>query len=153
MKITNTLITASLAVTGLAATVPRPKIAKPPITRKKGDSTSLPDHSAGASDTSSSGDFGTDITHAGIIYTVDTEIGTPGQKITLEIDTGSSDTYVNVAENEGCLNAESCDGIFDPSESFTWNTNVNDPFYIGYNKGALPMVTGVLVICRLPVIP
>lgn len=120
----------------MAATVPPPKVAKTHVIRRKSNSTSFPDNCIGASDAESSGNFKTKLSNGGITYYVNVEVGTPGQQVSLEVDTGSSDTYVQVTGNKACSDAQSCKGVFDPSESSTWKTNSSDPFYIGYNDGS-----------------
>lgn len=53
-------------------------------------------------------------THNGNFNTIEISIGTPGQKITLALDTGASDTWVPISDLESGLS-------FDPSSSSTFS--------------------------------
>ena len=55
-------------------------------------------------------------------------LGTPGQAVSVTLDTGSSDLWVNAANASVCP----CDyGSYSPSDSSTYEF-VNDDFYIQY---------------------
>ncbi|KAK3395715.1 aspartic peptidase domain-containing protein [Sordaria brevicollis] len=65
-------------------------------------------------------------------YYTDCEMGTPGQKVTLQLDTGSSDIWVpdsatSVCEDNGCQF-----GSFDPGSSSTFKLVGKDQFSINY---------------------
>ncbi|ETW80500.1 hypothetical protein HETIRDRAFT_440362 [Heterobasidion irregulare TC 32-1] len=65
-----------------------------------------------------------------LLYYGPVDIGTPAQRLTIDIDTGSADLWVPV-------NCTSCNGrSFDPAQSSTY-TNTNQPFSITYGSGAV----------------
>jgi len=55
-------------------------------------------------------------------YYSDVEVGTPGQKLTLHLDTGSSDTWVNSVSSDVCDDTTliNCDRFFSPNDSSTY---------------------------------
>jgi hypothetical protein len=61
-------------------------------------------------------------------------MGSPGQPVTLALDTGSSDTWVNVANSTFCSqSAEPCKpfGTYDPTKSSTYkflNHDLNNTY-------------------------
>lgn len=63
------------------------------------------------------------------LYLADIEIGTPGQKIRVDVDTGSSDLWVPGA------GTQSEDGTYDHSKSSTYAKD-KDGFQIGYGDGS-----------------
>ncbi|KAK9465616.1 aspartic peptidase domain-containing protein [Lipomyces arxii] len=69
------------------------------------------------------------------IYYANVLIGTPGQEIQLIIDTGSSDTWVQTAQNVFCQeNPDSCStGIFDLQKSSTYDPITDETFSIQYS--------------------
>lgn len=85
---------------------------------------------------------------AGTRYAVTLEVGTPGQKQTLILDTGSPDTWVNPA----CATAnvpEDCRSFprFDPNKSSSLNaTNVNDVLVYGIGNATVRYVRETLKI-------
>ncbi|KAK6358204.1 hypothetical protein TWF730_007555 [Orbilia blumenaviensis] len=66
------------------------------------------------------------------IYYVNTTIGTPGQTIQLQLDTGSSDLWM--FSEEACRSDDvmCLGGIFDPEESSTYELLYNGEFNISY---------------------
>lgn len=72
------------------------------------------------------------------LYFLDATLGTPGQKMQLYVDTGSSDLWVNVASSRLCQsrgNPCSETGTYDKDESSTYNF-VNSDFNISYADGS-----------------
>ncbi|KAM5346757.1 hypothetical protein ACJ41O_009762 [Fusarium nematophilum] len=71
-------------------------------------------------------------------YYAEFEVGTPGQKISFLLDTGSSDTWVNSADTDLCnsrmLQAQNgfCMTTFDPDESSTYKIVDRNGFDITY---------------------
>ncbi|AMD18500.1 HBL402Wp [Eremothecium sinecaudum] len=79
-----------------------------------------------------------DIRNRQFFYAVDLNIGTPEQKMTVQLDTGSSDLWV-VGSDVRCSSSEPNDdckeyGTFDTSQSSTWSPNGTD-FFLGYFDG------------------
>ncbi len=70
-------------------------------------------------------------------YSIDIQIGTPAQTISVDIDTGSSDLFVNAADNSGCDDSCHSLGTFDSSSSSSYSL-INTGFSIHYgdNTGA-----------------
>lgn len=68
----------------------------------------------------SSDDFSINLANKLVWYGISLEIGTPGQQVELQIDTGSSDLWVS---------------SFDSSKSSTFHLNSSDPFSITYGDG------------------
>ncbi|KAF3933222.1 Candidapepsin-1 [Dactylellina cionopaga] len=66
------------------------------------------------------------------IYYVNTTIGTPGQTIQLQLDTGSSDLWM--FSDEACQSDDvmCLGGIFDPTQSSTYKLLFNGEFNISY---------------------
>lgn len=71
------------------------------------------------------------------LYFANITLGTPGQKLELHIDTGSSDLWVNVASSRLCKSGNNaCEGgTYDSSASSTYKL-VNDEFNITYADGS-----------------
>lgn len=71
------------------------------------------------------------------IYWINGTVGNPAQSVTLAIDTGSSDTWVNVANSKYCSqDSEPCKpfGTYDHTKSSTYNLvdhNLNNTYADG----------------------
>lgn len=75
-------------------------------------------------------------------YYVDAQVGTPGQPVTLVLDTGSSDAWVISNQANLCTNKamqkhydESCGPTYDPSDSSTYALKIQGGFNITYLDG------------------
>ncbi|GLA25131.1 aspartic protease [Aspergillus phoenicis ATCC 13157] len=66
-------------------------------------------------------------------YTMNLTLGTPGQEVSVTLDTGSSDLWVNGANSSVCPCTDY--GSYNSSASSTY-TFVNDEFYIQYVDGS-----------------
>ncbi|KAK9448116.1 aspartic peptidase domain-containing protein [Limtongia smithiae] len=76
--------------------------------------------------------------NAEYLYYTNVTIGSPGQSLRLQIDTGSSDVWVESGENEVCQESDdpcSTTGIFEPDDSTTYAFS-NSRFYIAYGDGS-----------------
>lgn len=71
-------------------------------------------------------------------YTLNLTIGTPPQPFSLQLDTGSSDIWVNTAQSAYCSAANSTcvGGLFNASASSTYQVEYPGQFYIGYSDGS-----------------
>ncbi|KAK9249011.1 aspartic peptidase domain-containing protein [Lipomyces tetrasporus] len=72
------------------------------------------------------------------LYYANVSIGSPGQALRLQIDTGSSDIWVQSGENEVCQESDDpCaeTGIFEPEDSSTFS-EISSNFYIAYGDGS-----------------
>ncbi|KAK9239400.1 aspartic peptidase domain-containing protein [Lipomyces kononenkoae] len=72
------------------------------------------------------------------LYYANVSVGTPGQKLRLQIDTGSSDIWVQSAQNEFCQESDNpCNetGIFQPQRSSSFSP-ISNNFYIAYGDGS-----------------
>ncbi|KAK9359782.1 aspartic peptidase domain-containing protein [Lipomyces starkeyi] len=72
------------------------------------------------------------------LYYANVSVGTPGQNLRLQIDTGSSDIWVQSGENRFCQESSNpCNetGIFEPQDSSTFSI-ISDNFYIAYGDGS-----------------
>ncbi|CAO3676199.1 unnamed protein product [Umbelopsis vinacea] len=70
---------------------------------------------------------------APLAYLIDVDIGTPSQRFTVQIDTGSADLWVPSAT---CTPAKGCSGkTFDAAQSSTYH-NISQPFDIQYGIGS-----------------
>ncbi|KAJ4420931.1 hypothetical protein N0V85_000399 [Neurospora sp. IMI 360204] len=70
-------------------------------------------------------------------YFATCEMGTPGQKVTLQLDTGSSDVWVPESSASVCHQDAGCDlGSFDPSKSQTYTVVGEGEFDISYVDGS-----------------
>ncbi|GME92552.1 unnamed protein product [Ambrosiozyma monospora] len=82
-------------------------------------------------DTAGSVDY--NLSHEKYFYSVDVQIGSDGDNVTLLVDTGSSDMWVMDSSLKGrCGSDSSCQfGLFDTSDSSTFHNN-NTEFGISY---------------------
>lgn len=72
-----------------------------------------------------------------MFYMVDVEIGTPPQNISLDIDTGSSDTWVRWVNNPLCKSGpRACVTPFDPEKSSSYKAIKPNEFSIQYADGS-----------------
>ncbi|KAK2608424.1 hypothetical protein QQS21_002991 [Conoideocrella luteorostrata] len=71
-------------------------------------------------------------------YYADLSIGTPGQKLSFQLDTGSSDTWMNAADTSFCSDEDAqvkmgfCTAKFDPTKSSTYKSVSKRGFNITY---------------------
>lgn len=87
-----------------------------------------------------SDDFGTKLTgdQYRVLYNINVTIGTPGQPFSLQVDTGSSDTWVPSADSEACFDDGCVDyGAFNKNVSTTYRLVPDEEgtFYISYADG------------------
>lgn len=74
-------------------------------------------------------------------YYAEVEVGTPGQKMTMHLDTGSSDTWVVSADADLCRSDTlqqqfgSCSEVYDSDDSSTYEMAVPNGFNITYLDG------------------
>ncbi|KAK9372033.1 aspartic peptidase domain-containing protein [Lipomyces chichibuensis] len=71
----------------------------------------------------------------GVAYIATISVGTPAQTVKLQLDTGSSDLWVQASTNPFCAaKRTNCEesGTFDATKSSTFSQLQNDPFYISY---------------------
>lgn len=67
-----------------------------------------------------------------LLYLVDVSVGTPPQKLKLQLDTGSSDIWLPYSGLDICSKYDLCtDGSFDPDKSSSFS-DINDQFQIAY---------------------
>jgi hypothetical protein len=70
------------------------------------------------------------------LYLLNVIVGTPGQRMQLQLDTGSSDIWVPWTDSEICSADELCtEGSYDPGPSSTFNDVAPDAFDIEYVDG------------------
>lgn len=69
------------------------------------------------------------------LYSVNFTLGTPAQQLTLSIDTGSSDLWVNVPSSQICDQGQCTGGTFNSGDSSTYKVVSND-FNITYADGS-----------------
>ncbi|KAK9367630.1 aspartic peptidase domain-containing protein [Lipomyces kononenkoae] len=72
------------------------------------------------------------------LYYANVSVGTPGQKLRLQIDTGSSDIWVQSAQNKFCQQSSNpCNdtGEFQPQKSSSFSP-ISNNFYIAYGDGS-----------------
>src|SRR3569833_249705 len=94
---------------------------------------------------------------SGLSYTITLMIGTPGQKVTVQIDTGSSHLWVNPDCDNSQLSPLSIPfchslGRFDPTQSST-NRNLSQLFvagYVGVNASLSLVTDDISVGCTSP---
>ncbi|TFK22595.1 acid protease [Coprinopsis marcescibilis] len=65
-----------------------------------------------------------------VLYYGPLEFGTPPQRLTVDIDTGSADLWIPGDECQECTNR-----LFIPSKSATFNRTTNESFQISYGSG------------------
>lgn len=73
-----------------------------------------------------------------VLYNINVTIGTPGQPFSLQVDTGSSDTWVPSADSYACSDDGCIDfGSFNKNESSTYSLVPGEEgtFYISYADG------------------
>lgn len=72
------------------------------------------------------------------LYQVNLTIGTPPQPFSLQLDTGSSDIWVNTAQSTFCSgeNSTCIGGLFNASASSTYNVEYPGAFNISYVDGS-----------------
>jgi hypothetical protein len=87
------------------------------------------------------GSINNNITGGG--YYVDVQVGTPGQPITMVLDTGSSDAWFVSNQADLCTSkslqrhyGDTCSATFNPSKSSTYALKVQDGFNITYLDGS-----------------
>ncbi|ODV80500.1 acid protease [Suhomyces tanzawaensis NRRL Y-17324] len=83
-------------------------------------------------------------------YNIDLEVGSNKQKITVDVDTGSSDFWV-VATDATCQKGRKCkaQGTYNASQSNT-SKDLNQPFLLGYIDGSTTSGTYYLDDITLP---
>jgi hypothetical protein len=84
-------------------------------------------------------------------YMVNITVGTPAQNVSLSLDTGSSDIWVNVPNSTYCAGDDdpcSSTGLFNPKDSSTFQKLDYDlnATYVSAFLAAGPYVTDTLVI-------
>ncbi|KAJ6440600.1 endoplasmic reticulum mannosyl-oligosaccharide 1,2-alpha-mannosidase [Purpureocillium lavendulum] len=67
-------------------------------------------------------------------YYAEVEVGTPGQKVKVHLDTGSSDTWVNTVDTDLCSDGRytGCKEFFNPNKSSTFKTVAQNAFNLSY---------------------
>ena len=68
-------------------------------------------------------------------YLIAVEVGTPGQKLMVTLDTGSSDLWVPSTSTQACKSGKCINGDFNPSDSSTYNILEKNGFNITYGIG------------------
>jgi hypothetical protein len=71
-----------------------------------------------------------------LLYLVNASIGTPPQKLSLQLDTGSSDIWVPYASSPACIAQRRCaEGSYDPASSSSYSLLDQGSFLISYVDG------------------
>ena len=68
-------------------------------------------------------------------YTINASIGTPPQQVNLQLDTGSTDIWVNYAGSNYCR-ARNCFDSYDPRNSSSYAESVPNGFEVAYGDGS-----------------
>lgn len=66
------------------------------------------------------------------VYSLNLTVGTPPQSFSLQLDTGSSDLWVNTQSSSLCQAGNCTNGIYDPSASSTYKVSLPGGFNISY---------------------
>jgi hypothetical protein len=75
---------------------------------------------------------------ASLLYLVNVTVGTPGQKMSLQLDTGSSDIWIPWANSAPCSTSENrckTNGLYSESKSSTYSLLQSNSFLISYVDG------------------
>lgn len=68
------------------------------------------------------------------LYSIEVEIGTPGQPFTLQLDTGSTDVWVNSQSSQYCQQGN-CADYYSSANSSTYKLSVQGAFNVSYGDG------------------
>lgn len=79
------------------------------------------------------------LTNADLFYYINITIGTPPQNIAIDIDTGSSDTWIiSTADEDDCVDFSVCPlGVYNPDDSSTYVLLPNGSFFTSYGDGTM----------------
>ena len=72
----------------------------------------------------------------GSLYLVNLTIGTPGQAIAVQLDTGSSDLWVPSSSERACTRRQCVDGSYDSTKSSSYQLLQENGFNITYGDGS-----------------
>lgn len=123
-----TRVTAGLLAAGLVAHVAAQKVIQFDIEKK-----SIP-HSDLAKRATIKSYLFNDINNG--LYSVNVSIGTPGQNFQLQLDTGSTDVWVNSASSSFCQTQGNCADSFDNTKSSTYQVAEANEFNVTYGDGS-----------------